>query len=718
MKLENLNNEQKKAVKYFDKPLLVLAGAGSGKTRVITNKIAYLIQNDVYPSSILALTFTNKAAEEMKNRVNKLVQEVELNNLWIGTFHYICLRILKKHCDMINLSRNFVIYDQDDQKKLIKNILKDFNIEHDRSDIYAILNGISKAKQNYKDFNEMYGVEGYGEYFTKIANEYEKRLFDADAVDFDNMINLTIKLFEENKEILDFYKDKFSYVLVDEYQDTNYVQFRLVYLLTGEKQNLCVVGDEDQSIYGWRGANIKNIMNFESKFKDPKIIKLEQNYRSTKNILSAANYLISNNDERKEKKLWTDNNEGEKIKVYAKNSKENEVHRICNEILDIKQQGDNYIDIAIFVRTNAQTREIERGLRNKRIPYIVIGSLKYFDRMEVKDILAYLKYYNNRNDYLSLIRIINTPKRAIGNKSQEKIMNILRDSETTLEDIYKKRLLNERICNNIAEFCEVFKEIDSYFQNNELVDGVLKLLDKINYKKYLEKYYDNAEERWENVHELVSDIREYQKKNDDSNLNNYLNNIALIQDIDLMDEEASMDAVNVLTIHKAKGLEFEYVFVSGVEDGKIPHKNSRTSPSEIEEERRLLYVAMTRAKKRLYLSWAKKSFSYYGYSSNNKPSRFLEEIPDNLLDYERLKFSFSSSKTKSKSSYKRKKRRKARKNSQKSVIGTYKVGKKVNHSEHGIGKIIATKFKNIVVDFGDSNLIEVNPRKEEVEIYE
>ncbi len=717
MKLENLNKEQKKAVEYFEKPLLVLAGAGSGKTRVITNKIAYLIQNDIHPSHILALTFTNKAAEEMKNRVNSLVEDTELGNLWIGTFHYVCLRILKSHYDKIDLSRNFVIYDQDDQKKLIKNILKDFNIEHDRSDIYAILNGISKAKQNYKAFNEMYGIEGFGEYFTKIANEYEKRLFEADAVDFDNMINLTIKLFEKNEDVLEFYRNKFSYVLVDEYQDTNYVQFRLIYLLTQKKRNLCVVGDEDQSIYGWRGANIKNIMNFESKFKNPKIIKLEQNYRSTKNILSAANYLISNNDERKEKKLWTDNNEGEKIKVFAKNSKENEVHRICNEILDIKQQGDNYSDIAIFVRTNAQTREIERGLRNKRILYVVIGSLKYFDRMEVKDILAYLKFYNNRNDYLSLARIINTPKRAIGSKSLEKIMNILRDSETTLEDIYQKRLLNERICNNVGKFCEIFEGIDEYFEKNEIVDGVLELLDKINYKKYLEKYYDNAEERWDNVHELVSDIREYQKKNDESNLSDYLNNIALIQDIDLMEEETDQDAVNVLTIHKAKGLEFEYVFVSGVEDGKIPHKNSRNSPSEIEEERRLLYVAMTRAKKRLYLSWAKKSFSYYGYSSNNKPSRFLEEIPDSLMEYERRMFSFSSSKTRNKSSYKRKKQRKA-KNSNKSVIGTYKVGKKVNHSEYGIGKIIATKFKNIVVDFGDSNLIEVNPRKEEVEIYE
>ncbi|TYB30863.1 MAG: AAA family ATPase [Candidatus Mcinerneyibacterium aminivorans] len=713
MYLESLNREQRKAVEYFEKPLLVLAGAGSGKTRVITNKIAYLIQNEVYPSSILALTFTNKAAEEMKNRVNKLVDNINVERLWIGTFHYVCLRILKKHFNKINLSRNFVIYDQDDQKKLIKNILNDFNVEHDRSDIYAILNGISKAKQNYKKFDEMYGIEGYGKHFTKIANEYEKRLFEADAVDFDNMINLTIKLFEENKDILEYYRDKFEYVLVDEYQDTNYVQFRLIYLLTGNKNNLCVVGDEDQSIYGWRGANIENIMNFESKFDDPKIIKLEQNYRSTKNILRAANYLISNNSERKEKKLWTDNQKGSKIKVFAKSSKEQEVNRICNEILDLKQRGNNYSNIAVFVRTNAQTRELERGLRNKTIPYIVIGSLKYFDRMEVKDILAYLKFYNNRNDYLSLGRIINTPKRKIGKRSQEKIMDILRNHDADLEDIYRNRLLSERINNNVADFCKIFEEAEEYFDKNKLVDGLLKLIDVIDYKSYLEKYFDNAEERWENVHELVNDIKEYQEKSDDPSLSNYLNNIALIQDIDLMDDVDKSDAVNILTIHKAKGLEFEHVFVSGLEDGKIPHQNSLNSPSEIEEERRLLYVAMTRAKRDLYLSWSKKSFSYYGYSNNNEVSRFLKEIPDDLLEYERYKFSLSG-KNKGGSNF----RRKRKKSSPQGIIGTYKVGKKINHSEYGVGKIIATKFKNIVVDFGDSNLVEINPRKEEVEIYD
>ena len=712
MILDDLNNEQVKAVKYFENPLLVLAGAGSGKTRVITYKIAYLIRKiGMDPSNILALTFTNKAAMEMKERVYSLI-DGDLKNMWIGTFHHVCLRILKRHYDKVNLTRKFVIYDTNDQKKLIKNIFKDFDIDHDNSDIYAVMNGISKAKQNLKSFKQLYGDKGYGEIFNKVAEEYEKRLFENDAVDFDNMLNLTIKIFNEYEEILNFYRDKFEYVLVDEYQDTNYVQFKLIHQLTKGKNNICVVGDEDQSIYGWRGATIENILNFEENYNNARIIKLEQNYRSTKNILQAANFIIQNNENRKEKLLWTENKKGEKIQLIERIKKEDEVRSIVRNIKNLKQKGEDLKEIAIFVRTNAQTREIEKGLRNNGLPYIVIGSLKYFDRMEVKDILSYLKFYNNSRDLLSLDRIINKPRRGIGKKTKEKIFNKI-DEGYSLENIREDNLMKGKILRKIDNLCTIFDNIEDYFDDS-LVRGVKEIIDRSRYKNYLEKKFDNHTERWENIVELLNDISEFETKFDDVTLNDYLNDVALIQDIDLLDKSSVKDAVNILTIHKAKGLEFDNVFLSGVEDGTLPHKNCLNDPEKIEEERRLFYVAVTRARKKLFLSWAKKSYSFIYNSEINKDiSRFMKEIPQEYIERTNS-FSSGYGINRNKKRYRKNRfRRSKTKNTKK-----FKVGKKIKHSEYGVGKIIATKFKYLVVDFGDSSLKEIDPKNEEVVLHE
>ncbi len=709
--LDHLNNEQREAVTHFDSPLLILAGAGSGKTRVITHKIAYRISKGVLPSKILAVTFTNKAANEMKERVAHLIPNADVRNMWIGTFHSMCLRILKIHADKVGLTRYFTVYDRDDQFALVKSVFKDLNIAHEKSDIYTTLNGISAAKQQFRAIRDLYNEDGYGGPIIKIADAYEKRLLDANAVDFDNIIFHTVVILNSYPDIRDHYEQLFDYVLVDEYQDTNHIQFRLIQLLTGSKGNICVVGDEDQSIYSWRGANIENIIGFEKQFHKAHTIKLEQNYRSTKTILEAANHMIGHNTERKGKNLWTDNDVGVPIVVYEKETKEDESEAIARECVSLARNGSRYRDIAVFVRVNAQTREIERALRRVNLPYVVIGSLAFYERKEIKDIMAYLKVLANPRDIIALERIINIPKRGIGDASVKSFTDGMKNEGRAFYDYIEHGACDERIKKKVMPFYVLMKEAKLRFDSQPLVESLHELLKSIEYEHYVKDEFENPEERWENVQALADEIGDYEANNPGSILPDYLSDISLYQDIDRLDETA--DAVNVLTIHKAKGLEYDTVFISGVEDGVLPHRSSFDSPGGVEEERRLFYVAMTRARKKLYISWSRTNKSYtssYGTIMQNSISRFFKEIPAHYLQPQTRKPIQSAVRHTSTPSS----------TTPSSTVPTtaskpLKTGTRISHPEYGEGMVIANKFKTMIVSFG-TIVKEIDPQKDEVTV--
>ena len=640
-----LNPQQIKAVRNTEKPLLVIAGAGSGKTRVLTYRIAYLIsQKSVDPFDILAITFTNKAANEMKKRVINLVGKVgEL--MWVSTFHSFCARILRYEIRHLGISRNFVIYDSDDQLSLVAKCLKELDLDNRRFPPRAIHAVISDAKNKLIDY-ETFSKKA-SDYFEKIAAKvypiYQEKLFKADALDFDDLLMFTVDLFRLFPAVKEKYQNKFKYILVDEFQDTNIAQNELILILSEKHKNICVVGDDDQSIYSWRGAEIKNIINFDKKFDGTNIIKLEQNYRSTQNILDAANFLIGNNESRKQKKLWTANPKGELVSKYKASDGEDEVRFLIQKVKEYrKDKGKKYKDFAVFYRTNAQSRVVEEFLIRENIPYKIYGGLRFYDRKEIKDMLAYLRLISNPKDVVSLIRIVNVPRRKIGSRTISYIERFAQRNKITFcEAFYRHEeipALGEKVKKRISKFSDMISE----FRNFALVHSVDEILQKVwertNYMGELElENTIDAANRIENLKELLTVTKEYEYKtflseNADRNsltrLDGFLEEVSLITDIDAYDE--STDGIILMTLHNAKGLEFPVVFIIGMEEGIFPHSRSMNSIEELEEERRLCYVGITRAKEKVFLTYAL-SRSIYGDINFMPVSRFIKEIPDDLL---------------------------------------------------------------------------------------
>ena len=634
--LEGLNNKQKEAVLQTEGPCLVIAGAGSGKTKVLTHKIAYLIEEkDIKPWNILAITFTNKAANEMKERITKLIGE-NANNMWIGTFHSICVRILRKYIDRIGFNSDFVIFDTSDQRTLIKQCIKQMNLDDKIFTDRSVLAEISNAK------NEMltpmqYNLRTNGEIRKqKIAGVYEiyqRKLKENNALDFDDIINSTIQILTENPDVLEYYSEKFKYVLVDEYQDTNKAQFTLITLLSGRYGNITVVGDNDQGIYSFRGADITNILNFEKDFPGTKIIKLEQNYRSTKAILNAANAVIKHNEKKYEKNLWTEQEEGHLPTVSRLDNEYEEANFIVEQINRLRREEYyKYADFTVLYRMNAQSRSIEDILRRENIPYKMIGGLKFYERKEIKDAIAYLRLIHNQADNLSLQRIINEPKRGIGQTSMEKIENYANVNNISMYEVIKnaEQYGLNKVFLNSREFIATIEEL-SQKKGGMLISEILKeVLNKTGYTKALElENTAQAESRLENLDEFLTVAMEFEEENAENSLAEFLESITLASDIDGMEE--TEDSVTLMTLHSAKGLEFPVVFLIGMEEGLFPSYRSIGEKRELEEERRLCYVGITRAKEYLYLTCAKQR-TIFGSTSCNKISRFIEEIPQELLE--------------------------------------------------------------------------------------
>ena len=658
--LDDLNPMQKKAVEQIDGPCLVIAGAGSGKTKVLTYKVAYLIENGVKPWNILAITFTNKAANEMKERVEKLVG-VATNEIWLGTFHSVCVRILRKFIDRLGYDNSFIIFDTSDQKTLVKNCLKELNIDSKLFTEKSVLNEISNAKNDMMDPDE-YNDNYSGDYRKKIIGKvyalYQKKLKENNAVDFDDIINLTIKILQNNKDIIDYYCDKFKYILVDEYQDTNKSQFVLVSLLASRNGNITAVGDSDQSIYSFRGADITNILNFERDFPGTKIVKLEQNYRCTGNILKAANAVIKHNGNKYEKKLWTENVEGALPTVYCGNDEYQEASYVVRKINDLERtEKMKNSDFAILYRMNSQSRAIEDVLRREDVPYKIIGGLKFYERKEIKDTIAYLRLIANQADNLALERIINEPKRGVGKTSLDKIEQISNETGMPMYEVVKNaQNYVPKIYNNTRPFIDLIEKYKKMVQiqstqeadetkltniievpgeDNEeqrlsipdLITSVLKesgYIDSLKTENTVE-----AESRIQNIEEFLTVAEEFEKESADKSLNEFLNNISLSSDTDNLEE--TDDVVTLMTLHSAKGLEYPVVFLVGMEEGIFPGYQSMGDDNELEEERRLFYVGITRAKRYLFLTCANMR-KIFGSTSYNPPSRFLKEIPKDLLD--------------------------------------------------------------------------------------
>ncbi|WP_041450079.1 DNA helicase PcrA [Amphibacillus xylanus] len=637
--LKGLNNRQQEAVRHTDGPLLVMAGAGSGKTRVLTHRIAYLLdEKDVSPRNILAITFTNKAAREMKDRVTNLIGP-EADQMWVSTFHSMCVRILRRDADKIGINRNFTIFDTADQLTVIKNVLKERNIDPKKYQPRSFLAGISSAKNKLQTPDQYQKVAG--DYFHKMVadvyQDYQTTLLRNHSMDFDDLIMQTALLFKRAPEVLEYYQRRFQYIHVDEYQDTNYAQYDLVKKLAEKYQNLCVVGDSDQSIYRWRGADIKNILSFEKDYPNATVVFLEQNYRSTESILNAANAVIKNNPDHKEKKLWTDQAGGSKLKYYKAQTERYESLYVAEQIEKyIHEQRFNYRDIAILYRTNAQSRVIEETFVKANIPYQMVGGTKFYDRKEIKDILAYLRLISNPDDDVSFVRIVNEPKRGIGATTIEKLQNYATANEISLFTAIKEIDfvgLGARATKSLAEFGEM---VSNWIQQQEFLtatDMVEQVLKKSGYEEMLENERTiEAKTRLENINEFKSVTKHFEKNSDDQTLLAFLTDLALISDIDSMDDDPFADnKVTMMTLHAAKGLEFPVVFLVGMEEGIFPHSRSAMDDEEMAEERRLAYVGITRAEKELHLTHAV-TRTLYGETKWNNMSRFIREIPEELLD--------------------------------------------------------------------------------------
>lgn len=640
--VQKLNPQQREAVQATDGPLLIMAGAGSGKTRVLTHRIAYLIEKKrVAPWSILAITFTNKAAREMQDRVGKLVGPSG-SDIWVSTFHSMCVRILRRDISRIGFTTSFSILDSGDQLSVIRNIMKEKNIDTKKIEPKAVQAAISSAK------NELLTPERFsakvGDYFEQIAadvyEQYQKRLRANNSLDFDDLIMTTIKLFQEEPDVLTFYQNKFRYLHVDEYQDTNRAQYMLCRMLADKHHNICVVGDSDQSIYRWRGADITNILNFEEDYPESKTILLEQNYRSTSNILNAANAVIGNNAGRKPKRLWTDQGPGDAITLYQADSEHDEGYFVTGEIAKHVKEGRNYADHAILYRTNAQSRVIEEILIKSDIPYQIVGGIKFYDRKEIKDLLAYLRLISNPDDDISLTRIVNVPKRGIGDTTVGRIA----------EEAGRRGISMYAALGTLDEFggIEVTgKARTALIQFRDMIANLTRMVDYLSVTELTEKILEMSEYRLElqrentleskarveNIEEFLSVTLEFEKNNEDKSLVAFLTDLALIADIDSMnkDEEDNepQDSVILMTMHSAKGLEFPVVFIIGMEESVFPHSRAFMDNEELEEERRLAYVGITRAEKKLYLLCARMR-TLFGRTNSNLPSRFLQEIPEDV----------------------------------------------------------------------------------------
>jgi len=694
--LSGLNREQQAAVKMTEGPLLVMAGAGSGKTRVLTHRIAYLMaEKQVAPWNILAITFTNKAAREMKERIQNLLGGAA-EDIWISTFHSMCVRILRRDSDRVGINRNFSILDTTDQLSVLKTILKEKNIDAKKFDPRAILGTISSAK------NDLLSPEDYakqaGTYYEKIVSEvyeeYQKRLLRNHSLDFDDLIMTTIQLFKRVPEVLEHYQYKFQYIHVDEYQDTNRAQYMLVKMLAERFKNLCVVGDSDQSIYRWRGADIQNILSFEKDYPNATVILLEQNYRSTKRILQAANEVIENNYNRKPKKLWTENSEGSKIFYYQAISESDEAQFVAGKIKEYVDSGKRkYSDFAILYRTNAQSRIMEEVLLKSNISYQIVGGIKFYDRKEIKDILAYLRLIANPDDDISLTRIINVPKRGIGASSLDKITSHASANGLSIFEALQEIEeigVSAKAANALAQFRDQIRywgQMQEYLSVTELVEEVLE---KSGYREMLRAERTiEAQSRLENIDEFLSVTKHFENTNEDKSLIAFLTDLALVADIDQIDaaDEDENDAVVLMTLHSAKGLEFPVVFLIGMEEGIFPHSRSLDDAEEMEEERRLAYVGITRAEEELFLTSAQMR-TLFGRTGLNQVSRFVNEISDELI--EKMNETVRKSNTLTS--------RQTARTMVRSIASTtggeaidWRVGDKAEHKKWGIGTVVSIK---------------------------
>lgn len=635
-----LNKEQREAVEATSGPVLIMAGAGSGKTRVLTHRIAYLIATrKAAPWSILAITFTNKAAREMQDRIGKIVG-LSASDIWVSTFHSMCVRILRRDIERIGYSSNFSILDSTDQLSVIKTCMKELNVDAKKFEPKAIQAEMGSAK------NELITPERYerkiGDYFqgivAKVYTLYQKKLKANNSLDFDDLIMKTIELFQSVPEVLDFYQNKFQYIHVDEYQDTNRAQYMLCRMLADKHHNICVVGDSDQSIYRWRGADIGNILNFEKDYPEARAVFLEQNYRSSSNILDAANAVINNNTGRKPKKLWTDKGGGSKLMRYEAGSEHEEGHFIAGEIIKNVKQGKRYDSHAILYRTNAQSRVIEEVLIKSDIPYQIVGGIKFYDRKEIKDILAYLRLVSNPDDDISLRRIINVPKRGIGDTTVDKLEEAAAAQGLSIFAVLEHAQaldLSARFRASLADFYGMIRNLNMMIDYLSVTELTEKMLEMTGYREELKRENTiEAKSRLENIDEFLSVTLDFEKRSEEKSLVSFLTDLALIADIDTMDKEddgSSKDAIILMTMHSAKGLEFPVVFIIGLEEGVFPHSRAFMDNEELEEERRLAYVGITRAEEQLYLTSARMR-TLFGKTASNAPSRFLKEIPGELIE--------------------------------------------------------------------------------------
>lgn len=709
--LNKLNENQRKAAEKIEGPVLILAGAGSGKTRTVTYRIAHMIkEKNISPLNILALTFTNKAAREMKERAEELIGEENSYNLVVSTFHSFAVRILKTYSERIGYGKNFNIYDVDDQKSIITKIKKEMNIKDDIAP-GRIANRISKLKEDGVGLDEVSRQLDLkisaNRLFYDIYKKYDEVLKANNAMDFSDLL-LNARRLLDDKYVLDIIQNRYQYIVVDEYQDTNNIQYEIINLIVAKYRNICVVGDEDQSIYAFRGANIENILNFEKDYPDAYTIKLERNYRSTKRILDTANELIRNNKSSKGKKLWTDGSEGEKIKIFNAKTPYDEAEFIVKEIKAKSKSGVDYKDMTILYRTNAQSRVLEEKLLEGNVPYKIYGGMQFFQRKEIKDILAYLNLLNNRNDNHNFYRIINVPKRSIGEKTLEKIAEIANERNIPMLDALQfvdETNIRGAVKNTLKDFYNMIQGI--YLSLDEL--SVKEVFDEVITKtKYFDSIEDNKEDRVKNIEELLNSIIELEKRNPHISLADYLDMVSLTASTDEMEENENF--VKLMTIHSSKGLEFDYVFIAGMEDGLFPSCSFESSEEDIEEERRLCYVAVTRAKKELYISYASERMTWGQMNYNRKPSRFIYEMKQDNLEY-LVNNIITLSKTKkiSSSSFREDKFQVKKENfnpfsirKSKEIHETnskYKVGDTVTHKKFGKGRIKHVDKKSLTIDF-------------------
>ena len=634
---EGLNEAQHEAVTTTHGPLLIIAGAGSGKTRVLTHRIAYLLEmQNVQPWQVLAITFTNKAASEMKQRLEKIIGSTA-NDMWVSTFHSACVRILRRNAKEIGFNSNFVIYDTADKETMIKQCLKQLDIDPKQFSPKSISATISNAKNQLKNAQKYYkdASDYYAEVVAKVYNLYEEKMESNNALDFDDLLMKTVELLQNNEQVLEFYQNKFSYILVDEYQDTNHAQYIFVNLLASGHKNLCVVGDPDQSIYRWRGADISNILSFERDYSEAKVVKLEQNYRSTEPILNAANSVIKNNAGRKDKSLWTNKTVGDKIVLINAENEQDEALKVILKIMELKRSCNlPYGDMVVLYRAHAQSRAIEEALVKNNISYQIFGGTKFYDRKEIKDILAYLKVLVNSADDLSLTRIINVPKRGIGTTSWSRIeeyaLEMKMSAFDTLDHIDKIPGISSRTNKQLQSFKEMMDQLVKQIKVSSVKELTSRILDESGYLEALiQEGTIEAETRRDNLKEFLNVAANYDGNNPDGSLEEFLAEVSLVADIDNYADEG--EQLILMTLHTAKGLEFPVVFIMGMEEGTFPHFRSLDNEHEMEEERRLCYVGMTRAEEKLFLSYANRRF-IYGDTYSKIPSRFLEEIPEEFLD--------------------------------------------------------------------------------------